>query len=149
MAEASTVIGKLIFELVQDHPGWSATRIAREIDKSRPDLVDDLFGDRRWYILRWWVSNAVGEHRRKVRDKLKTGEIFAALSPDGKNRLVTIGEMTGSQAVVIGERYLASGERLTQLGYTYIEIGTHAGRKKIKNVYTRQELERLFRSQEM
>ena len=140
MSEPSTVIRKLITELTEEHPGWSATRIATEIDQTRPDLVDDFLISRRAYLLRWWVTDTVGEIRREHRDGLKTGEILAALSPDGERRIHKLGDMTGRQVVALGERYIASGDRLVALGNWYVTIGREAGAKKIKNVYTEDQL---------
>ena len=140
MIEPSGVVRKVIVEMAETHPGWSATRIAEEIDESRPDLIDELFVSRRAYLFRWWVTNTVGEVRREHRDQLKTGEIMAALSPDGERRIHKLGEMRGHQAVALGERYIASGTRLVQLGDWYVVIGRNAGGRKIKNVYTETEL---------
>ena len=140
MLEPSTLIRKLVAELAEEHPGWSATKIAEHIDKAEKGLVDELFVTRRAYILRWWVTDTVGEIRRDHRDGLKSGEIFAALSPDGERRILKLGDMTGYQVVALGERYEASGERLTVLGRWYIEIGTEAGGKKIRNVFTEDQL---------
>jgi hypothetical protein len=138
--EPSTLIRKLITDLAEQHSGWSATRIAEHIDKTDKGLVDELFLTRRAYIFRWWVTNTVGEVRREVRDQLKTGEILAALSPDGNLRIHKLGDMTGYQVVALGERYIVSGSRLTSLGEWYVEIGEEAGGKKIKNVFTADEL---------
>lgn len=140
MLEPSTLIRKLITDLAERHPGWSATTIAAEIDKTEPGLIDDLFRTRRAYIFRWWVTDTVGEVRRGHRDRLKTGEILAALSPDGERRIHKLGEMTGYQAIALGERYKASGARLVVLGEWYVEIGEIAGGKKIKNVFTDEQL---------
>ena len=140
MLEPSTLIRKLISDLAERHPGWSATRIAAAIDDTDSGLVDELFLTRRSYIFRWWVTNTVGEVRREHRDGLKTGEILAALSPDGDRRLHKLGEMRGHQVVALGERYIASGSRLVDLGNWYVEIGQTAGAKKIKTVYTEDQL---------
>ena len=148
MIEPSGVVRKVIVEMAETHPGWSATRIAEEIDESRPDLIDELFVSRRAYLFRWWVTNTVGEVRREHRDQLKTGEIMAALSPDGERRIHKLGEMTGYQVVALGDRYITSGERLTDLGNIYVDIGTEAGGKKIRNVFTEAELQAKFRGVE-
>ena len=148
MLEPSTLIRKRITELAEQHPGWSATRIAKEIDDADGGLVDELFLTRRSYIFRWWVTNTVGEVRREHRDQLKTGEIMAALSPDGERRIHKLGEMTGYQVIALGDRYITSGERLTDLGNIYVEIGTEAGGKKIRNVFTEAELQAKFRKAE-
>jgi len=145
---ASTLIRKLVLELVDAHPGWSASRISREIDATRLDLVDDLFRERRSYILRAWVTDVVGERRREVRDQLRTGEIYAALSADRTGRLVALGDMTGRQAIDVGERYKIAGNRLSTLGDIYIQVGLKAGRRRVKNVYSRDELRDLFQGED-
>ncbi len=147
MLEPSTLIRKLVDELAEAHPGWSATKIAEHVDETDPGLVDELFLTRRSYIFRWWVVDTVGEIRRGHRDQLKTGEILAALSPDGERRIHKLGDMTGYQVVALGERYLASGERLTSLGRWYVKIGSEAGGHKLRNVFTDDQLR--DRQQEM
>jgi hypothetical protein len=137
---ATTMIRNLVADLASQHPGWSHTRIAQEIEQGNPQLIDALLLERRQYIIRNWVANVVGEQRRAHRDQLKTGEILAAISPDGERRLYPLGEMTGYQVVALGERYIVSGARLTSLGEWYIEIGTEAGAKKIQNVFTDEQL---------
>ncbi len=137
---ATTRIRKLILNIVETRPGWSHTRIARELEKSDSELIDALLLERRQYIIRDWVANVVGEARRNHRDQLKTGEILAAISPDGDRRLHKLGEMTGYQVVALGERYITAGARLTGLGEWYIEIGEQAGAKKIKSVFTDEQL---------
>lgn len=140
MLEPSTLIRKLVAELAAAHPGWSATKIAEHIDETDHGLVDELFLTRRSYILRWWVNDMVGEIRRDHRDGLKTGEILAALSPDGERHIHKLGDMTGYQVVALGDRYIASGTRLVALGEWYRRIGTEAGGKKIRTVFTDEQL---------
>ncbi len=137
---ATTTIRNSIISLVEEHPGWSHTRIAEELSDNESSLIDALLLERRQYIIRDWVANVVGEVRREHRDQLKTGEILAAMSPDGERRLYKLGEMTGYQVVALGERYIASGIRLTNLGDWYVEIGELAGAKKIKTVFTNEQL---------
>lgn len=143
-SSATTTIGRLVTDLVEQHPGWSHTKIAREIDDNHPDLFDALFNERREYLTRYWVMEIVGRIRRDHRDKLKTGEVMAALHPDGQRQIYKLGEMTGTKVVALGERYLAAGERLTDLGHLYIRLGTTAGRRKIKTVFNNEELETMF-----
>ena len=140
MLEPSTLINKLVAELAEAHPGWSTTLIAEHIDTTDQGLVDELFLTRRAYILRWWVTDTVGTIRRDHRDGLKTGEILAALSPDGERRIHRLGDMTGYQVVALGDRYVASGTRLVALGEWYRDIGAQAGRKKIRTVFTNEQL---------
>ena len=137
---ATTRIRKTIAALAETHPGWSHTHIAQSLSDNEPALIDALLLERRQYIIRDWVANVVGEIRREHRDQLKTSQILAAMSPDGERRLFKLGEMTGYQVVALGERYIASGERLTNLGGWYVEIGKEAGAKKIKTVYTNEQL---------
>ena len=144
MPEPSTLIRKHVMEVLTDHPGWSHSKIARELEDTRPDLVDGLFASRRSYMLNQWVNRIVSDFRIDQRDRLKSGEIIAALSPDGKGRLYNIGEMTGLEVVKLGERYLASGERLTTLGEFYINIGEEAGRRKVKSVFTETRLRDIY-----
>lgn len=146
MSEASTLIRKAILELADDHPGWSATRLAQEIDTTRPDLVDDLFVSRRGYILRGWVTDIVGEQRRETRNDSQVADILEALHPvDGDNRLMRLGEMTGTQAIQVASRYRTSGERLIFLADAYQQVGETAGRRKIKTVFSNDQLKSIFR----
>ncbi len=137
---ATTMIRRSVISLVEGHPGWSHTRIAQELADNEPGLIDALLLERRQYIIRDWVANVVGETRREHRDQLKTGEILAAVSPDGERHLHKLGEMTGYQVVALGKRYITTGARLTDLGKWYIEIGEQAGAKKIKTVFTNEQL---------
>ena len=144
MPEPSTLIRKHVMEVLAEHPGWSHSQIARDLEDTRPDLVDDLFISRRGYMLNQWVNQIVANARIDQRSRLKSGEIIAAISPDGEGRLINVGEMTGTEVVKLGERYLASGERLTTLGEFYIHIGEEAGRRKVKNVYDEEQLRDIY-----
>ncbi len=144
MPEVSTLVRKYVLEYCDDHPGWSHSRIARELDAARPDLVDGLFTDRRDYILNQWVNRIVAEYRVDQRSRLKAGEIIAAISPDGKGRLYQLRDMSGIQVVELGNRYVTAGSRLTALGKFYIHVGQEAGRKKIKTVFTEPQLRTLY-----
>ncbi len=144
MQETSTLVRKAVIGLCDEHPGWSHNKIARALESERPDLVDDLFTDRRSYMLNQWVNQVVARHRVDQRDRLKSGDLFAAISPDGKGRLITLGDMTGTQAVELGTRYLAAGSRLLTLGEFYVKVGDEAGRRKVKNVFTVDTLEAMY-----
>lgn len=141
MPEISTLVRRAVLGYAEDNPGWSHSRIARELDS---DLVDELFIARRDYILNQWVNQIVATYRADQRSKLKSGEIIAALSPDGEGQLTTLGEMTGIQAEALGQRYITSGSRLVQLGEFYIRVGVEAGRRKVKNVFDESELEAMM-----
>ena len=144
MPEVSTLVRKQIIEYCSEHPGWSHSRIARELETDRPDLVDDLFISQRGYMLNQWVNRIVAMHRADQRNKLKSGEIIAAYHPDDGGRLYTVGEMTGTQVVELGNKYLVSGSHLTALGEFYIHIGGEAGRKKVKTVFPEAELRSIY-----
>ena len=146
MAEASTLVVKYALEIAREHPGMSSSAIAEQIDTLYPDLVDDLFRDRRHFFLRWFITDsAIGADRRNTRDKLRSGEIMSALAPDGSMALRNFGEMTGTQHVEYGERLKSSARRLDGLGDAHIKIGKHCGRRKVKNVMTDEELLAAFR----
>lgn len=146
MSEAQTLIRKVAKELAAEHPGWSARKISEEIDLVYPDAVDALFMEQRRDIFRWWVSDRIiGTHRRAVRQGLRDETILAAMSPDGQHRLYQIGEMTGDKVVELGRRYIDQSNRLRTLGQKYIQIGQQAGRKKIKNVFSEEQLEDILR----
>jgi hypothetical protein len=144
MPEVSSLVRKAVIEYAADNPGMSHSEIARRLEKDRPDLVDDLFADRRGYMLNQWVNQVVATFRADQLGKLKYGEIIAALSPDGEGYLTTLGEMTGLQAVDLGRRYVASGTRLVKLGDFYIRVGEEAGRRKVKNVFDEAQLEAMM-----
>lgn len=144
MPEISTLVRKAVIEYAADNPGMSHSEIARRLESDRPDLVDDLFLDRRSYMLNQWVNQVVATYRADQIGRLKSGEIIAALSPDGEGRLYKLGEMTGLQVADLGRRYVASGTRLVTLGNFYIRIGTEVGRKKVKNVFGEDELEAMM-----
>ena len=143
-SSATTTIGRLVTKLVEEQPGWSHTKIAQEIDDNHSDLIDALFIERREYLTRYWVMEIVGRIRRDHRDKLKTGEVMAALHLDGQRQIYKLGEMTGNKVVAMGERYLTAGQRLTELGHLYVQLGTTAGRRKIKTVFSNEELKTMF-----
>ncbi len=144
MQETTTLVRKAIIGMCDEHPGWSHSKIARHLETERPDLVEDLFIDRRSYMLNQWVNHVVARYRVDQRDRLKSGEIIAAISPDGEGRLLTLGDMTGTQVTQLGNRYLASGSRLTSLGEFYVNVGAEAGRRKVKNVFTEDSLEAMY-----
>lgn len=144
MPEISTLVRKAVLEYAADNPGLSHTEIARRLEADRPDLVDDLFIDRRSYMLNQWVNHVVATYRADQMGRLKSREIMAAWSPDSKGRLTTLGEMTGTEVVALGQRYLASGSRLVQLGEFYITVGERVGRKKVKSVFGEDELEAMM-----
>ena len=144
MPEISTLVRKAVLGYAEDNPGWSHTRIARELESDRPDLVDDLFIDRRSYMLNQWVNQVVATYRSDQLGRIKSGEIIVALSPDNEGRLYKLGDMTGLQVVALGQRYVAAGIRLSKLGDFYITIGEAAGRKKIKSVFDEATLEAMY-----
>ncbi len=140
MPEVSTLVRKQVIEYCDEHPGWSHSRIARELETDRPDLVDDLFISQRGYMLNQWVNRIVAMHRADQRNRIKSGELLAQWSTDEGGRLTQLREMTGTQVVELGNRYLASGSRLTALGKFYVYVGGKAGRRKVKNVFDEAEL---------
>lgn len=144
MPEASTLIRKHVIAYCDEHPEWSHSQIARELDATWPDLVEDLLTSRRDYILNQWVNRIVSEFRIDQRDRLKSGEILAAISPDGAGILYRLADMSGVKVVELGNRYLAAGARLTKLGEFYVHIGGEAGRKKIKSVFDESELRTIY-----
>ena len=144
MSEPSTLIRKQIIEYCDDNPGWSHSRIARVLESERPDLVDDLFNAQRSYMLNQWVNREVARHRAGIRSKVRSGELIAMMSPDREGKLYKLGEMTGTQALVVGRGYVSQGARLTSIGKFYIKVGEEAGRRKVRNVFNNDALRALY-----
>ena len=144
MPEASTLIRKHVIAMCGEHPEWSHSRIARELDAIWPDLVEDLFVSRHDYMLNQWVNGIVSEYRIDQRNRLKSGEILEAISPDGAGKLYRLADMSGVKVGELGKLYMAAGSRLTKVGEFDVHIGGEAGRKKIKSVFDESELRTIY-----